>query len=139
MVAITCLSIDGRNDFSNLLDSYIKNALNLQSSAASQANTKAKSVQEHWSKTETFNATKISVIESLFNVPYIYLSVSYISKNSEVSLTGTNSYLEKNPSKFKRSKLTTKSGETVYMLNTRLSMLVDAWHVFRYLNFRKVK
>jgi|SRR5271165_1293160 len=65
-----------------------------------------------------------------------YASLPYIARKTNLNAEEAARILESDPA-FRKSFFKTKSGQDVYMLNSSLSWLRDAWSVFRYINSMK--
>ncbi len=66
-----------------------------------------------------------------------YVTVPYLAEKIGSPLPFVREYLREHPEKVRKSSIQTDSGETLYMLNTPLSGIADAWHAFRFANAKK--
>lgn len=66
-----------------------------------------------------------------------YASLSSVAKETETDPEVLRTYFANHSDQFRKSLIRAKDGGEVYLLNTPLSALTDAWNAFRDLNGKK--
>jgi len=76
---------------------------------------------------------RLSKIRSVLNATG-YASLSYIARETGLSAEDVEALIGSHPEEVRQSLMRAENGEEVYMINTPLSSISDAWKAFRYLN-----
>ena len=63
-----------------------------------------------------------------------YMTASHLARLSGSTPEIVEAFISANSDKIRRSQIETEAGESLYILNTPLSVITDAWAAFRYFN-----